>query len=56
MGRNHDAWARIAVVTDVDWVENAIKAFGWLMKGKIKVFDDDDLDEAKLWLVTPDVD
>jgi SpoIIAA-like len=53
---HRDAWERVAVVTDVDWVENAIKAFGWLMPGKIRVFDDDDVDKAKLWLVTPDAD
>jgi hypothetical protein len=51
-----DAWARVAVVTDIDWVEKGIRAFSWLMPGKIRVFDDDDVDRAKLWLATPDVD
>jgi len=51
-----DAWARVAVVTDIDWVEKGIRAFSWLMPGKIQVFDDDDVDRAKLWLVTPDTD
>jgi len=53
---HRDAWARVAVVTDIDWVENGIRAFSWLMPGKIRVFDDDDVDRAKLWLVTPDAD
>ena len=53
---NRNAWERVAVVTDVDWVENGIKAFSWLMPGKIRVFDDDEVDKAKLWLVTPDED
>ena len=53
---NRNAWERVAVVTDVDWVENGVKAFSWLMPGKIRVFDDDEVDEAKLWLVTPDDD
>lgn len=53
---NRNAWERVAVVTDVDWVENGIKAFSWLMPGKIRVFDDDEVDKAKLWLVTPDDD
>lgn len=48
------SWERVAVVTDVDWVEKAVKAFGWMMPGAVRVFDDDDVDEAKLWLVTPD--
>jgi hypothetical protein len=51
---HRDSWERVAVVTDVDWVENGIKAFSWLMHGKIRVFDEDDVDKAKLWLVTPD--
>ena len=49
-------WKRIAIVTDADWLENSIKAFGWLMPGKVKVFDDDDLDDAKDWLVADDDD
>jgi hypothetical protein len=51
---HRDAWERVAVATDVDWVEKAVKAFGWLMPGRIRVFDDDEVDRAKLWLVTPD--
>jgi SpoIIAA-like len=49
-------WERIAVATDVDWVEHAIKAFGWMMPGEVKLFDDDDddVDEAKRWLVSGD--
>lgn len=50
------AWERVAVVTDVDWVENGVKAFSWLMPGKIRVFDDDEVDQAKLWLATPEDD
>ena len=44
------AWERIAVVTDVDWVEHAVKAFGWMIPGKVRVFDDDDLDDAREWV------
>src|SRR5262245_55288666 len=46
-------WERIAVVTDEDWLENSIKAFGWMMPGEVKVFDDDEVDEAKAWLTRP---
>jgi hypothetical protein len=49
-------WERVAVVTDIDWVENGVKAFGWLMPGKIRVFDDDDVDKAKVWLASADED
>jgi hypothetical protein len=47
-------WERIAVATDVDWVENAVKAFGWMMPGHVKLFDDDEVDEAKQWLAADD--
>ena len=44
------AWRRLAVVTDVDWVEKAMELFAWAMPGELKVFDDlDELEEAKSW-------
>ncbi|HEY7122248.1 MAG TPA: STAS/SEC14 domain-containing protein [Solirubrobacterales bacterium] len=47
---NRKAWRRLAVVTDVDWVEKAMELFAWAMPGELKVFDDlDELDEAKEW-------
>jgi hypothetical protein len=51
LGLGHlKGWERVAVVTDEDWLENSIKAFGWLMPGEVKVFDDDEVDEATAWL------
>ena len=44
------SWQKVTIVSDADWLENAVKAFGWLMPGEVKVFDDDDLDDAKEWL------
>lgn len=49
-----NAWERVAVVTDADWVEKAVKAFGWLMHGRIRVFEDDEVDDAKQWLAASD--
>ncbi|MBO0845095.1 MAG: STAS/SEC14 domain-containing protein [Nocardioides sp.] len=46
-------WEKVAVVSDADWLENSIKAFGWMMPGEVKVFDDDEVDEAKARLVQP---
>ncbi len=46
-------WERLAVVSDADWLENMVKGFGWMMPGEVKVFDDDDIDEAKAWLAGP---
>ena len=46
-------WERLAVVSDADWLENSIKAFGWMMPGEVKMFDDDEVDDAKDWLTRP---
>lgn len=44
------SWEKLAVATDVDWVENAVHAFGWLVHGQVRVFDADEVDEATAWL------
>jgi hypothetical protein len=55
LGLGHfKGWERIAVVSDADWLENSIKAFGWMMPGEVRVFDDDDVDDAKRWLAQKD--
>jgi hypothetical protein len=55
-GHSTKAWKRIAIVSDADWLEHSVKAFGWLIPGEIKVFDTDDVDDAKEWLVGLDED
>lgn len=49
--QHRKAWKRVAIVSDADWLENSIKAFGWLMPGEVKVFETDDVRDAKAWLV-----
>jgi len=46
---NWTAFDRIAIVTDEDWIAHSIKALGWIIPGEVKVFDDDDRDEAIAW-------
>ena len=41
---------KIAVVSDQNWVRRSIKAFAWLMPGEVKLYDGDQLDEAKAWV------
>jgi SpoIIAA-like len=53
---NRKAWKRVAIVSDADWLENSIKAFGWLMPGEVKVFETDEVHDAKEWLVGLDDD
>ena len=56
LAQHPKAWKRIAIVSDADWLEHSVKAFGWLIPGEIKVFDTDDVDDAKEWLVGLDED
>jgi hypothetical protein len=43
------SWDRLAVVTDKDWMRNAIAVMGWLMPGEITVFEPGELEQAKAW-------
>jgi SpoIIAA-like len=43
-------WERIAVVGDADWLRRAIHASSWAMPGEVRVFESDDLDEARAWI------
>jgi SpoIIAA-like len=48
--RHLASWERMAVVTDTEWIRAAVKAFGILMPGHVRVFHDGQLDEAKRWV------
>lgn len=54
VGMKHlTSFERVAVVTDVDWIGNMIKAFGFALPGEVRVFDDDDLGDARQWISEP---
>lgn len=44
------AWERVAVVTEVGWIRTAMKAFGFVMPGHVRVFGNSELAEARQWL------
>jgi hypothetical protein len=47
---NREKWKRLALVTEVDWVAKAMRAFAWAMPGEVEVYEDlDKLEEAKSW-------
>ncbi len=51
LGLGHlKAWKRTAVVTEVDWIRKAIKAFGFMTPGEVRVFEPDELGAAKVWV------
>jgi hypothetical protein len=47
--KHRSSWNRLAVVTDKDWMRHAISAFGWLSPGELRVFEPDELEQAKAW-------
>ena len=48
--RDHAAWKRFALVTDVEWVAKAMHAFAWMAPGEVRVWGLDGLDEAREWV------
>jgi len=54
VGMKHlTSFERVAVVTDIDWIENMIKAVGFAIPGEVRVFDDDDFEDARRWISEP---
>jgi SpoIIAA-like len=51
LGLGHmKAWKRTAIVTDVDWIGKAMKAFGFMAPGEVRVFAPAELGAAKVWV------
>ena len=43
------SWERIAIVTEVEWIRQMIRAFGFLLPGRVKVFPIAQAAEAREW-------
>jgi hypothetical protein len=43
-------WERFAVVSDVEWINHAVKLFSFLMPGKLRVFPTADAGQAREWI------
>ena len=51
LGLGHmKAWKRTAIVTEVDWIRKAMKAFGFMAPGEVRVFEPGELGAAKVWV------
>jgi SpoIIAA-like len=48
--RHRGAWERIAVVTDVRWVRDAVQVLRFVIPGEIRLFHDRELPAAREWL------
>ncbi len=44
------SWEKIAIVTDIDWIRNAVRLFGFAMPGPVKTFRNRDLPKAVDWI------
>ena len=48
--RHLTRWKRVAVVTDVTWIVQLVRMFGFVLPGATKVFPIADAAEARAWL------
>jgi hypothetical protein len=44
-------WECIAVVTDVEWLRNTLRAFSFLVPGRLRVFSGSESEHARAWIV-----
>ncbi|MEJ2644757.1 MAG: STAS/SEC14 domain-containing protein [Gammaproteobacteria bacterium] len=51
LGLKHlTGWERMAIVSDVEWIRTAIRAFGVAIPGQIRVFHNREFAEASRWI------
>jgi len=51
LGLKHlPGWERMAIVSDIEWVRAAIKIFGLVIPGHVRVFHNNELAEATRWI------
>ena len=51
VGFSHLAiWEKIAIVTDIKWIIDGVRLWGFTIHGQFKVFHTDQLDKAKEWI------
>jgi hypothetical protein len=43
-------WERIAVTTDVDWIKQPMRLFGFLMPAEVRTFSLAESDNARKWI------
>lgn len=54
LGLKHfTSFERIAVVSDTDWVRRMVRGFGFALPGEVRVYDPEDLEQARNWIVEP---
>ena len=43
-------WERVAVVTDVEWIKQAMRLFGFLVPAAMKSFPTSEAEQARAWI------
>ena len=46
-------WARVALVTDIGWIRQSVKALGFLLGGEIRVFTTSEAGDGLAWIRSP---
>ncbi|MDW7732914.1 MAG: STAS/SEC14 domain-containing protein [Methanolobus sp.] len=47
---NFNSFGKIAVVSDVDWMIDAVEIFKHIIPGTVKTYSNEELPEAKAWI------
>ena len=51
LGLKHlTGWEKVALVTDIEWIRLALRVFGLVIPGHVRVFHNGELAEAKRWI------
>ena len=51
LGAGHlSSWEKTALATNQDWVTRAVRMFGWMAPGEVKLFPLAGVEDAKQWL------
>ncbi len=51
----YTAWEKIAVLSDIGWIINCVKAFSFTIPAKVKTFSNSEIQKAKDWLTQKDM-
>ena len=51
--RHFASFERIAVISDVEWIQHMVKALGFVIPGEVRVYSQSELDQARAWIVAP---
>lgn len=51
VGMEHfSRWERVAVITDVEWIKLAMRLFGFILPGAMRVYPTEEAAKARLWI------